>query len=92
MHTEPQNPEPGCDKRPEDTREPGQRAVGSPRLIPAVTFGLRVAVLAGVVLVSSPGLPQAGVTPASAPVSTTAALGGPLSALGPWETTCCGPS
>jgi hypothetical protein len=91
MFTETGHSRQGCQERGERARESGQPrgAASAARLIPSVTFGLRAAVLAGVVLVSCPGLPHAAAASASAPVLTTTMLGSPVSALGLDETTCC---
>ena len=90
MSAEVEYPTP-CPEGPSElTRDPGQSgAVGAARLVAAVTFGMRAAVLAGVILVSSPGLPQAASAEAGAPVVMTVALGGPISGVSLDETTCC---
>lgn len=68
--------------------ERGDRgAAARARLLPAVTFGLGVAVLAGVVVTSPVGAPSGGER-----VVITAALGGAishLSAASEAETGCC---
>jgi hypothetical protein len=91
MSAETGNFRPGREEHGGQAKEAGhpRGAVGAARLIPAVTFGLRAAVLAGVVLVSSPGLPQAAAAPGSAPVLTTMMLSNAASGMGLDETTCC---
>jgi len=70
-----------------------RRASGASRLLPTVSFGLRAAVLAGVVAVS---LPAPGITSATAgrvvaPAATTVALSGAINMVSNnVNTTCCG--
>jgi hypothetical protein len=77
----------------DEQREP-HRAVGAPRLVPAVSFGLRAAVLAGVVVVACPVAASAASQGGAAgtAVMTTVGLRAPISALtGPDDTSCCPP-
>jgi hypothetical protein len=61
------------------------RAASMARLLPSVTFGMRAAVLAGVVVASVPA-----VASAAAP-TVTAGLSGPITQVtGMGWTTCCG--
>ena len=79
----------GIDVTAEERRE-SCRPIAPPRLFPTGSFGLRAAVLAGMVVVAAAPVPPAN-THARAPgVATTVMLAGPLSVLarGP-ETTCC---
>lgn len=67
-------------------------------LFPKVTFGLSAAVLAGVMVVTVPGVPdalgaQSATGAATQQVMTTAGLGAVINAaagITPYETTCCG--
>jgi hypothetical protein len=70
---------------PENRRQPP--AADGMRLLPAVTFGLRAAVLAGVVVLSAPGLSQGDMAADHALTTTT--LGSPISGISLSETSCC---
>jgi hypothetical protein len=76
---------------PQDDCNDRNEAAG-PRLIPRVAFGVSVAVLAGVVIVT---IPSAYPGPAgSGPIMTTTALGGVIDGIGTGtpltnETACC---
>lgn len=69
---------------------PADDTTRAARLLPAVTFGLRAAVLAGIVIVSSSALANAATASAAhtAPL-TTITLASPLNAMHMDETTCC---
>lgn len=76
-----QGPQTGADEE-RQTRP----AVAGPRLLPAVTFGLRAAVLAGMIGVAV--IPAgAGAAAGGAPVIATARLGGAVP--GAVDTSCC---
>jgi hypothetical protein len=75
----------------EGEQHESRSAIGAPRLLPAVTFGLSVAVLAGMVGVT--GLTATATpTAAGSSVMTTAALGGAIGGLmHNFDTSCCPP-
>lgn len=65
------------------------RSVDTPRNFPP-SFGLRAAVLAGVVIVAVVPVSPASTHPAARGMASTVMLGGPLSGVAPTaETTCC---
>jgi hypothetical protein len=74
-----------------DERRGSRQALGTPRLLPTVSFGIRAAVLAGVVVVSAmPVGPAPALAGARTTVATTVTLGGPIGGLTlRIETTCC---
>ena len=91
MNAKTKDSEPCGEERQDHARESDSlSALGAARLLPTVKFGLRAAVLAGVVVMSVPVLPQVGgATALGATVMTTTTLNGPISAMTPDETTCC---
>lgn len=61
------------------------RAAGMARLLPSVTFGMRAAVLAGVVVAGVPAAAN------GAPTPVTAGLSAPITqAISMYTTSCCG--
>jgi hypothetical protein len=73
-----------------EVRRKSCRRAAPPSLFPLGGFGLRAAMLAGVVVVAAAPVPSANPHARARDVATTVMLAGPLSGLaGSLETTCC---
>lgn len=82
------------DKAGSGDREPvSRRRSGNPQLVPAVTFGLGVAALAGVVVTTGAVIPSAAsARTGSGSAVTAVALDPPINLIAAGVTTCTGQS